>query len=95
MQQDRLRDWLRNGHSSRCLGVRRSTLDEEDVDELATVFGVSSWVIEHQIAYHQIGRVQRSLDATGWPDSSALATTKVLRSKGAASAPTDSKVKDA
>ena len=61
--------------------VRRSTLDEEEVDELATVFGVSSWVIEHQIAYHQIGRVERSLDATGWPDSSALATTKVLRSK--------------
>ena len=39
-----------NGHSLRCRWVRRSTLDEEDVDELATVFGVSSWVIEHQIA---------------------------------------------
>ena len=66
-----------SGLSSR---VHRSTLDEEDVDELATVFGVSSWVIEHQIAYHQIGRVRRSLDATGWPDSSTLATTKILRS---------------
>ena len=44
-----------SGLSSR---VRRSTLDEEEVDELATVFGVSSWVIEHQLTNHKIGRLR-------------------------------------
>ena len=37
--------------------TRRTTVDEDDVDELATEFGVSSMVIEHQLANHQIARL--------------------------------------
>ena len=37
--------------------VRRATLDEDDVSELATEFGVSSLVIAHQLANHRIGQV--------------------------------------
>ena len=37
--------------------VQRATLDHDDVDELATEFGVSSLVIAHQLANHQIARV--------------------------------------
>lgn len=37
--------------------VRQTTLDEEDVDELATEFGVPSLVIAHQLANHQIGNL--------------------------------------
>ena len=37
--------------------VRRATLDEDDISELATEFGVSSLVIAHQLANHQIGHV--------------------------------------
>ena len=32
-------------------------LDEEDVDELAGEFGVSSWLIKHQLQNHQIARI--------------------------------------
>ena len=31
--------------------------DSDDIDELATEFGVSSLVIEHQIKNHRIARV--------------------------------------
>lgn len=37
--------------------VQRATLDHDDVDELATEFGVSSLVIAHQLANHKIARV--------------------------------------
>ena len=37
--------------------VRRPTLDDDDIDELATEFGVSSLVITHQLANHRIGQV--------------------------------------
>ena len=37
--------------------VRRATMDEDDVSELATEFGVSSLVIAHQLANHRIGHV--------------------------------------
>ena len=36
--------------------VRRPTLDDDDIDELATEFGVSSLVIAHQLANHRIGQ---------------------------------------
>lgn len=35
--------------------VRRTTLDDDDIDELATEFGVSAAVIAHQVANHRIG----------------------------------------
>ena len=37
--------------------VPRPALDEEDVDELAAEFGVSSWLIAHQLENHQIARI--------------------------------------
>ena len=37
--------------------VHRRALDGEDVDELAAEFGVSPWLIAHQLANHQIARV--------------------------------------
>lgn len=37
----------------------RTVMDTDDIDELATYFGVSALVIEHQIENHQIGRVLR------------------------------------
>lgn len=37
--------------------VRRETLDEDEVDELAAAFGVSPFVIARQLAHHRIGRV--------------------------------------
>ena len=37
----------------------RPILDEEDVDELAAEFGVSPWLIAHQIENHQIAGISR------------------------------------
>ena len=37
--------------------VPRPTLDEEDVEELAAEFGVSSWLIAHQLENHQIAGI--------------------------------------
>ena len=37
--------------------VRRARLDEDDIDELAAEFGVSSMVIEHQLANHRIAKL--------------------------------------
>ena len=37
--------------------VSTTVVDSEDIDELATEFGVSSLVIEHQIKNHRIARV--------------------------------------
>lgn len=37
--------------------VRRARLDEDDIDELATEFGVSSMVVEHQIDNHRIAKL--------------------------------------
>ena len=37
--------------------VPRPVLDEEDVDELAAEFGVSPWLIAHQLQNHQIARI--------------------------------------
>ena len=37
--------------------VPRQVLDDEDVDELAVQFGVSSWMIKHQLQNHQIARI--------------------------------------
>lgn len=37
--------------------VPRRVLDEDDVDELAAEFGVSPWLIAHQLANHQIARI--------------------------------------
>ena len=38
--------------------ITRSVLDDEDVDELAVEYGVSSRVIEHQIVNHRIARIR-------------------------------------
>jgi len=40
--------------------VRRVRLDEDDIDELATEFGVSAMVIEHQLDNHRIGQFPAS-----------------------------------
>ncbi len=40
--------------------VSRPLVDEDDIDELAAEFGVSSRVIEHQIPNHHIARVWRA-----------------------------------
>ena len=40
--------------------VHQSVLDEEKVGELAWQFGVSSWVITHQIENHEIAEIKRS-----------------------------------
>ena len=37
--------------------VRRPIVDEEDVDGLAAEFGVSPWLIAHQLENHQIARI--------------------------------------
>ena len=37
--------------------VPRPVLDEEDIDGLAADFGVSSWLIRHQVQNHQIARL--------------------------------------
>lgn len=39
--------------------VPRPILDEESVDELAAEFGVSSWLIAHQLENHQVARIWR------------------------------------
>ena len=41
--------------------VDREVLDEDEVDDLARRFGVSSSVIEHQVAKHEIATMRRSL----------------------------------
>ena len=38
--------------------VRRSTLDEDGVDELAVEFGVSPWLIAHQVQNHGIAQIR-------------------------------------
>ena len=38
--------------------ISRSVLDDEDIDELAVEYGVSSRVIEHQIMNHRIARIR-------------------------------------
>ena len=38
--------------------VRRSTLDEDGVDELAAEFGVSPWLIAHQVRNHGIAQIR-------------------------------------
>jgi hypothetical protein len=35
----------------------RRVVDGDDIDELATVFGVSSRVVEHQLRNHQLARI--------------------------------------
>ncbi len=40
--------------------VSRPVLDGDDIDELAAAFGVSSWVIAHQIRNHRIAEVRDS-----------------------------------
>ena len=42
--------------SGRAVESRRVE-DSDDIDELATEFGVSSLVIEHQIKNHRIARI--------------------------------------
>ncbi len=37
--------------------VSRPVLDEDDVDELAAEFGVSSWTVAHQLRNHGIARI--------------------------------------
>lgn len=37
--------------------VRQPILDDEDVDELAATFGVSSWLIKHQLQNHEIAGI--------------------------------------
>lgn len=39
--------------------VNHHMLDEEEVAELAARFGVSPWVIEHQIEDHEIAQINR------------------------------------
>ena len=38
--------------------VRRPTLDEDAVDELAAEFGVSPWLIAHQVRNHEIAQIR-------------------------------------
>ncbi len=38
--------------------VRRPTLDEDAVDELAAEFGVSPWLIAHQVQNHEIAQIR-------------------------------------
>ena len=37
--------------------VNRPVLDEDDVDELAAEFGVSPWLVAHQVENHRIARI--------------------------------------
>ena len=46
--------------------VSRPVVDGDDVDELAAAFGVSSWVIAHQIRNHHIAEVWDPGLAAGW-----------------------------
>ena len=51
--------------------VPRPVLDEEDVDELAAEFGVSPWLIAHQLENHQIAGIWRQTSpGDGMPSSS-------------------------
>ena len=44
------------------IGQSACVLDEEDVGELAAEFGVSPWVIKHQVRSHRIAHVQEPVD---------------------------------
>ena len=44
------------------VGRHALPLDEEDVGKLAAEFGVSPWVIKHQVRNHQIAQVQEPID---------------------------------
>ena len=46
--------------------VSRPVVDGDDIDELAAAFGVSSWVIAHQIRNHHIAEVWDPGLAAGW-----------------------------
>lgn len=49
----------------------RPVLDEEDVDELAAEFGVSPWLIAHQLENHEIARIwSQTSPRNGTPSSS-------------------------
>ena len=51
--------------------VSRPVLDEEDVDELAAEFGVSPWLIAHQLENHRIARIWKQASLrNGAPSSS-------------------------
>ena len=45
--------------------VCRPVVDGDDIDELASEFGVSAYTIEHQIRNHRIAQVSRVADSTG------------------------------
>lgn len=57
--------------------VSRPVLDGDDIDQLAATFGVSSWVIAHQIRNHRIAELWDPGFAAGWapgePYANALA----------------------
>lgn len=42
--------------------VQRGVLDQEDVGDLASEFGVSPWVIEHQVENHGIAQIKRGVN---------------------------------
>ena len=46
--------------------VSRPVLDGDDIDQLAATFGVSSWVIAHQIRNHRIAELWDPGFAAGW-----------------------------
>ena len=43
--------------------VSRPVVDHDDIDELAAAFGVSSWVIAHQIRNHHVAAVRDTASA--------------------------------
>ena len=57
--------------------VSRPVLDSDDIDQLAATFGVSSWVVAHQIRNHRIAELWDPGFAAGWapgePYANALA----------------------
>lgn len=60
--------------------TQRGVLDEEDVEQMATEFGVSPWVIKHQLNNHRIARVEETAcDQPAWSRLALNATRKRQR----------------
>lgn len=54
-----------------CSRVKSPVVDDDDIEELAEEFGVSTYVVEHQLQNHQIAQVESSrlhLDAVSRQD---------------------------